>query len=79
MNAGDEKISMVIITVDEEGPINVRSEGSIAGKKLTKIKETGDFQKIDEKGKWIKIIIPAKDGQPEIKGWVHSKFITAEK
>ena len=75
----ENKKSMVTITVDEEGPINVRSEGSLQGKKITKIKTTGDFQKIGEKGKWIQIIIPAQDGQEKITGWVHSKFVTAEK
>lgn len=75
----ENKKVMVTITVDEEGPINVRSEGSLQGKKLTKIKTTGDFQKIGEKGKWIQIIIPARDGQGKITGWVHSKFVTAEK
>ncbi len=76
---GKSKKVIVTITVDEEGPINVRSEGSLRGKKLTKIKTTGDFQKIGEKGKWIQIIIPAQGGQEQITGWVHSKFVTAEK
>ncbi len=81
INSQDDKSKKVIvtITVDEEGPINVRSEGSLQGKKLTKIKTTGDFQKIGEKGKWIQIIIPAQDGHEQITGWVHSKFVTAEK
>ena len=76
---GESKTSMITITVDEEGPINVRSEGSLQGKKLTKIKESGDFEKIGENDKWVQIIIPAQGEQEQITGWVHKKFVTAEK
>ncbi len=71
-NNGEE----VIITVGIEGSINVRDEGSLSGAKLTKIEETGRFQKIGENEKWIQLLIPAGDGQTEIRGWVHKKFIT---
>jgi tetratricopeptide (TPR) repeat protein/predicted flap endonuclease-1-like 5' DNA nuclease len=71
-NSGEE----VIITVGIEGSINVRNEGSLSGAKLTKIKETGKFQKIGENEKWIQLLILTGDGQTEIKGWVHKKFIT---
>ena len=67
---------MVTISVDSEGPINVRADASLSAQKLTKIRETGRFRKIDEKGNWVQIIIPAQDGQEEIKGWVHKKFVT---
>jgi tetratricopeptide (TPR) repeat protein len=67
---------MITIAVDVEGPINVRSEGSLQGKKLTKIKTTGQFKKLQEKGAWVQIVIPAgDDNQQEIIGWVHSKFV----
>jgi hypothetical protein len=66
----------VIITVGVEGSINVRDEGSLSGIKLTKIEETGKFQKIGENEKWVQILIPTDDGQESIKGWVHKKFIT---
>ncbi len=67
---------MVTISVDSEGPINVRADASLSAQKLTKIRETGRFQKIDEKGNWVQIIIPTQDDQEEIKGWVHKKFVT---
>lgn len=70
------KKERVTITVGEEGPINVRSEGALTGEKLTKITETGEFEKIGENEKWVQIIIPGKAGQEEIKAWVHSKFVT---
>ena len=73
------KEETVTITVDEEGPINVRSEGSLQGEKLTKIKTTGQFKKLQEKGGWVQIVVPADgDNQPEIIGWVHSKFVDEE-
>ena len=70
----DEK-DIITINVDIEGPINVRSEGSLTGDKLTKIKETGEFKKINENDEWIRIIIPASNDSEEIKGWVHKKFV----
>lgn len=72
-NSTEERI---IITVGVEGPINVRSEGSLTGVKLTKIKETGEFEKIGENEKWVQIIIPANNEQEEMEAWVHSKFVT---
>jgi tetratricopeptide (TPR) repeat protein/predicted flap endonuclease-1-like 5' DNA nuclease len=75
-NTETKSVEKVTVTVGIEGPINVRSAGSLAGKKLTKIKETAEFEKIGENAKWVQIIIPAKGNQPEIKGWVHGKFIT---
>jgi len=66
----------VTVTVGEEGPINVRGEGSLTGEKLTKIKETKKFEKIGENEKWVQILIPASEGQEEMRGWVHRKFIT---
>jgi len=66
----------VTVTVGEEGPINVRGEGSLTGEKLTKIKETKKFEKIGENEKWVQILIPASEGQEEMRGWVHRKFVT---
>ena len=66
----------VTITVGAEGSINVRDKGSLSGTKLSKIEETGKFQKIGENEKWVQILIPASDGQTEMEGWVHKKFIT---
>ena len=78
-NKNSENIKNIItITVGPEGPINVRAKGSLAGKKITKIKETAQFEKIGENEKWVQIIIPAQGDQSEIKGWVHKKFVTEE-
>ena len=67
---------MITITVGLEGPINVRSEGSLSGIKLTKIEVTGEFEKIGENDEWVQIIIPAGDGQEVMEAWVHGKFVT---
>ncbi len=74
-NKNNEKIT---VNVSEEGPVNVRSEGSLTGKKLTTIKKTEQFSKVSEKGNWVQIIIPAQNQQEEIIGWVHKKFVVVE-
>jgi tetratricopeptide (TPR) repeat protein/predicted flap endonuclease-1-like 5' DNA nuclease len=73
---GEVTSEEVTITVGVEGAINVRSIGSLTGTKLTKIEKTGKFEKIGENEKWVQILISASDGQEELKGWVHGKFVT---
>ena len=71
----DVKKEMVTVELSDNMPINVRDEGSMKGKKITKIKKSGKFEKIEESGDWAHIIIPATDDSDQIKGWIHKKFI----
>ena len=76
-NSEDSNIKkeMVAVELSDNMPINVRDKGSMEGKKITKIKNGGKFEKIEESGDWVHIIIPATNDSDQIKGWIHKKFI----
>ncbi len=75
MDDSDVEKDMITVELSDNMPINVRDEGSLEGKRITKIKEVGEFEKIEESGDWVHIVIPETDDSDQIEGWIHKKFV----